>query len=84
MECHDMLHLLVLLIALDVSIHHTQLSNSWKAAFQDAIHDNPILHALAQMILEGWKEDMDNDPYALHAYWDTPQYPHCWGWHHPV
>ena len=55
-------------IPLDITINHVHITPSWKTEFQTLIHDDPILHSLAEMIIAGWPDDINNVPHALHPY----------------
>ena len=52
-------------IPLDIAIHHTHLTTQCKTAFQNAIMTDPELHALSQMIIDGWPEDTSEVPKHL-------------------
>ena len=55
-------------IPLDIAIHHACLTTQHKTAFQSAIVANPELHALSQMIINGWLEDTSQVPKHLRKY----------------
>ena len=59
-------------IPLDIAIHHAHLSQEQKAAFQQAFVSNPEMHALANIIITGWPDDIKVDPCSLCPYWQ-----HC-------
>ena len=55
-------------IPLAVSVNYVHITPQKKTDFQDAVHSDLTLHALAEMILSGWPEDicdvsMDLCPY---------------------
>ena len=47
-------------IPLDVSVIHLHIMPQKKIDSQDAVCSDPTLHALAEMILSGWPEDVCN------------------------
>ena len=55
-------------IALDIAMHHANLTTQWKTAFQEAIAGDPELQALAQTIIDGWPEDANEVLNSLHKY----------------
>ena len=55
-------------IPLDVSVNHLHITPQKKVDFQDAVCSDPALHALAEMILSGWPEDICNVPMDLCPY----------------
>ena len=55
-------------IPLDISVNHLQITPQKKINFQDAVHSDPTLHALTEMILSGWPEDICNVPMDLCPY----------------
>ena len=56
-------------IPLDITIHHAHLSPERKEAFQQAFVSNPKMHALTDMIITGWPDDIKAVPHPLHPYW---------------
>ena len=55
-------------IPLDISVNHLHITPQKKIDFQDAVHSDPTVHALAEMILSGWPEDICDVPMDLHPY----------------
>ena len=55
-------------IPLDVSVNHLHITPQKKIDFQDAACSDPTLHALAEMILSGWPEDIHDVPMSLCPY----------------
>ena len=55
-------------IPLDVSVDHVHIIPQKRIDFQDAMHSDPTLHALAEMILSGWPEDIRDVPMDLCPY----------------
>ena len=55
-------------IPLDISVNHLHITPQKKVDFQDAVHSDPALCALAEMILLGWPEDIHDVPMDLHPY----------------
>ena len=55
-------------IPLDVSVNHVHIMPQKKIDFQDAVHSDPIICALAEMILSGWPEDIRDVPTDLCPY----------------
>ena len=56
-------------ILLDIAIPHAHLSPERKEAFQQAFVSNLEMHALANMIITGWPDDIKVVPHLLHPYW---------------
>ena len=56
-------------ILLDIAIHHACLSPEWNKAFQQAFVSNPKMHALANMIITGWPDNIKAVPCPLCPYW---------------
>ena len=52
-------------IPLDIAIHHACLSPERKEAFQQAFVSNPEIHALANMIITGWPDNIKAVPPLL-------------------
>ena len=55
-------------IPLDISVNHFHITPQKKIDFQDAVCSDPTLHALAEMILLGWPEDIHDVPMDLCPY----------------
>ena len=55
-------------IPLDVFVNHLHITPKKKIDFQDVVCSDPTLHALAEMILSGWPEDICNVPMDLCPY----------------
>ena len=55
-------------IPLDVSVNHLHIMPQKKIDFQDAMHSDPTLCALAEMIFSGWPEDIHDVPMDLCPY----------------
>ena len=58
-------------IPLDISVNLLHITPQKKHDFQDAVHSDPTLHALAEMILSGWPEDIHDVPMNLCPYHHT-------------
>ena len=56
-------------ILLDIAIHHACLSPEKKEAFQQAFVSSPEMHALTDMIITGWPNDIKAVPHPLCPYW---------------
>ena len=56
-------------IPLDIAIHHAHLSPDWKEALQQAFMSDAEMHALADIIITGWPDDIREIPHPLHPYW---------------
>ena len=41
-----------------------------KAGVHQVVHDDPLLHVFAEMILDGWPEDLQSCPMPILPYWD--------------
>ena len=59
-------------IPLDIATHHACLSPERKESFQQAFVSNPEMHALTDMIITGWPDDIKVVPHPLCPYWQ-----HC-------
>ena len=59
-------------IPLGIAIHHACLSPDQKEAFQQAFVSDSEMHALADIIITGWPDDIKEVPHPLHPYWQ-----HC-------
>ena len=55
-------------IPLNISVNHLHITPQKKIDFQDAMHSDPTLCALAEMILMGWPEDICDVPMDLCPY----------------
>ena len=56
-------------IPLDIAIHHAHLSAAWKKAFQQAFMSDAEMHALPDIIIPSWPDDIKEVPHPLHPYW---------------
>ena len=56
-------------ILLDIAIQHAHPSPERKEAFQQAFVSDPEMHALANMIITGWPDDIKVVPHLLYPYW---------------
>ena len=56
-------------LPLDIAIHHAHIMPDCKEAFQQAFISNPEMQALADLIVTGWPEDIQEVPCPLHPYW---------------
>ena len=55
-------------ILLDISLNHVYINPEKKWDYQLAIQDDPLLHALADIILAGWPDNIKDVPKALRPY----------------
>ena len=55
-------------IPLDITINHVYITPDQKTDFQTLIQDDLLLHSLAEMIITGWLDNINNVPHALHPY----------------
>ena len=55
-------------MALDITIHHVHITPEKKLEFQEIIQHDPLLHSLAETILRGWPEGINDIPNALRPY----------------
>ena len=55
-------------IPLDISVNHLHIMPQKKINIQNAMHSDPTLHALVEMILSGWPEDICDVPMDLCPY----------------
>ena len=55
-------------IPLNISMNHVHIIPQKKINFQDVVHSDLTLHALAEMILLGWPEDIHDVPIDLQPY----------------
>ena len=55
-------------IPLNISVNHLHITPQKKIDFQDTVHSDPTLRALAEMILLGWPEDICDVPMDLCPY----------------
>ena len=56
-------------IALDIAIHHAHLSLVWKKALQLAFEMDNEMHALADIIISCWPDDIKEVPCPRCSYW---------------
>ena len=56
-------------IASDIAIHHACLPPVPKEALQLAFEMDVEMHALADIIMSGWPDDIKEVPHPLHPYW---------------
>ena len=56
-------------IPLDIAIHHAHLSTDQKEAFQQAFMSDAEMHALTDIIITGWPDDIKVVPWPLHPCW---------------
>ena len=52
-------------VALDISIHHVHITPEKILEFQRSIQDDPLLNTLAETIVAGWPENVNDVPKAL-------------------
>ena len=57
-------------IPLDITINHVHITPDWKTEFQALIQDDPLLCSLAEMIITGWPDNINDVPHALCPYQD--------------
>ena len=57
-------------IPLDITINHVHITPDRKTEFQALIQDDLLLHSLAEMIITGWSDDINDVPHALFPYSD--------------
>ena len=55
-------------ILLDISVNHVYINAEKKRDYQLAIQDDPLLRALADIILAGWPDNIEDVPKALRSY----------------
>ena len=55
-------------VPLDIAIHHVHITPEKKLEFQKTIQDDPLLKSLAETIVAGWPEDVDDVPNVLRPY----------------
>ena len=55
-------------ILLDISLNHIYINLEKKCDYQLAIQDDPLLHALADIILAGWADNSEYVPKVLRAH----------------
>ena len=53
----------------EIAIHHAHLSTDQKEAFQQAFVSDAERHALADIIITSWPDDIKEVPCPLHPYW---------------
>ena len=56
-------------IPLNIAIHHACLSPDQKEAFQQAFMSDAEMHALADIIITSWPDDIKEVPHSLCPYW---------------
>ena len=56
-------------ITLDIAIHHAHLSPVQKGTPQLAFKMDTEMHALADIFISGWPDDIKEVPCPLHPYW---------------
>ena len=56
-------------IPLYIAIHHVHLSTDQKEAFQQAFMGDAEMHALTDLIITSWPDDIKQVPHPLHPYW---------------
>ena len=59
-------------MTLDIAIHHAYISTDAKEDFWQAFSTDAQMYALVDCIITGWSDDITEDPYPLHPYWQ-----HC-------
>ena len=52
-------------ILLDISVNHIYINAEKKRDYQLTIRDDPLLSALADVIITGWPDDIKDVPKAL-------------------
>ena len=55
-------------ILLDISVNHVYINTEKKRDNQLAILDDPLLHALADIIIAGWLDDIEDVPKSLRPF----------------
>ena len=55
-------------ILLDISVNHVYINAEKKRDYQLAIQDDPLLRALADIIVAGWPDNIEDVPKALRPY----------------
>ena len=78
-------------IALDIAIHHAILSSVWKEALQLAFEMDVEIHAIADINISGWPNNIKKVQHPLLSLLAAPWVTHCWRWtcvlwrnpHHP-
>ena len=55
-------------VPLDITIHYVHITPEMKLEFQETIQDDPLLLSLAETIVRGWPEDINDIPNALRPY----------------
>ena len=64
-------------LPLDIAIHHACIMLDCKEAFQQAFINDPEMRALADLLINGWPEDIKEVPHPLCPILATPRNPHC-------
>ena len=54
-------------IPLDITINHVHITPNRKTEFQTLIQDDPLFHSLAELIIAGWPDDI-NDVHMLYTH----------------
>ena len=55
-------------IPLDITINHVHITPDRKTEFQALIQDDPLLCSLAETIITGWPDNINDVPHALCPY----------------
>ena len=55
-------------ILLDISVNHLYIDDEKKQDYQLTIKEDPLLSALADIIIAGWSDDIKDVPRALQQY----------------
>ena len=55
-------------IPLDIMINHVNITTDRNTELQALIQDDPLLHSLAEMIIAGWPDDINDVPHVIHPY----------------
>ena len=71
-------------LPLDIGIHHACIMPDCKEAFQQTFISDPEMWALANLIITGWPEDIEEVPCPPPSILATQNDPHCWGWCSPA
>ena len=57
-------------IPLDININHVHITPDRKTEFETLIDDDWLLHSLAETIIAGWPDNINDVQHALHPYHD--------------
>ena len=57
-------------IPLDITINHVHITPDGETEFQTLIQDDPFLCSLAETIITGWPDDINDVPHAPCPYHD--------------